>query len=349
MPMPEILDIQTQLQEAQKRGVEEFQTIHDPHALYEAKTKYLGKKGEVKAILRGLGQLSAEERPRIGQLANQVADALEQAYNERLKVLKEQESQRKLEQDAIDITLQSTWIRRGAFHPLIRMQNEIEEIFYSMGYDIAEGPEIETEYYNFEALNIPADHPARDMQDTFFMKSGHVLRTHTSPVQIRYMQSHQPPLRMIAPGRVYRCDSDITHSPMFTQIEGLVVGEDISFCHLKGTLDLLVKRLFSEDTGTRFRPSFFPFTEPSAEVDIQCFACKTGDPACRVCKGTGWIEVLGCGMVHPAVFEAVGYDPEQVTGFAFGLGIERFAMLKYQVSDIRLFYENDIRMLRQFR
>lgn len=343
-------NLHRQLEDAQQRCLAEFNAIQDPHALYEAKTKYLGKKGEVKAVLRSLGTLPAEERPRVGETVNRVADALETAYEERLALLKSRESERKLQQDAVDITLPGTWVRRGAFHPLMRTLHEIEEVFYSMGYDIAEGPEIESEFYNFEALNIPADHPARDMQDTFFMKKpGHVLRTHTSPVQARYMMTHTPPLRMIAPGRVYRCDSDITHSPMFSQIEGLVVDTDISFRHLKGTIDQVIQRLFSKDIGTRFRPSFFPFTEPSAEVDMSCFACAGKDPACRLCKGTGWIEVLGCGMVNPAVFEAVGYDSTKYTGFAFGLGIERLAMLKYQIGDIRLFYENDVRFLQQFR
>lgn len=339
--------LQAQLQQAKLEGISVFEQASDPQSLYEAKTGFLGKKGKVKAILRGLGKLSPEERPIVGQAANVVADDLEAAYQNRLSQLKQAESQKKLEADSVDLSLPSTWNQRGAVHPLIQIQTEIEDLFYSMGYDISEGPEIESEYYNFEALNIPADHPARDMQDTFFMKSGDVLRTHTSPVQIRYMKTHQPPLRMIAPGRVYRCDSDVTHSPMFSQIEGLVVDTDISFCDLKGTLDLMVNRVFGEGTATRFRPSFFPFTEPSAEVDIQCFVCKGS--GCRLCKGTGWIEVLGCGMVHPAVFEAVGYDPEKYTGFAFGLGIERFAMLKFGINDIRLFYENDTRFLKQFR
>ncbi len=339
--MVSIQDIQNQLKDAQSRGIEELKQADSPQSLYEARTKYLGKKGEVKAVLKGLGQLSADERPAVGQAANQVADELEEFYQQRLGELKSGEAETRLMQDAVDITLPSTGVRRGAYHPLQRTQYEIEELFYSMGYDIAEGPEIESEYYNFEALNIPPDHPARDMQDTFFTKSGHVLRTHTSPVQIHYMEKHQPPLRMIAPGRVYRCDSDITHSPMFTQIEGLVVDTNISFCDLKGTLELLVHQFFSSDTITRFRPSYFPFTEPSAEVDI-AVTDSTGNVV-------DWLEVLGCGMVHPAVFEAVGYDPEKYTGFAFGLGVERFAMLKYGMRDIRLFFENDIRMLKQFR
>lgn len=341
-------DLRSQLAQAQERGIAEFAKADSAQSLYEARTHYLGKKGVVKAILRGLGQLSADERPAIGQVANEVSDALETEYIRRQEELKSLEAARKLERDEVDITLPGTWHRRGSVHPLIRVQQQIEEYFHSMGYDIGEGPEIETEYYNFEALNIPASHPARDMQDTFFMKSGHVLRTHTSPVQVRYMLSHQPPLRMIAPGRVYRCDSDVTHSPMFSQVEGLVVDTNISFRDLRGTLEQLIHYLYSPDIGMRFRPSFFPFTEPSAEVDIECFACRGEDPNCRICKGTGWLEVLGCGMVNPAVFEAVGYDPEKYTGFAFGLGVERLTMLKYQINDIRLFYENDVRFLRQF-
>ncbi len=346
--MTDLTDLRAQLEEARRQALDEFALAATTQSLYEARTHYLGKKGKVKAVLRGMGQLPPEERPLIGQWVNDVADALEEAYLSRQDDLKNREAAQKLERDDIDITLPGTWTRRGAVHPLIQVQQEIEDFFHSMGYDIAEGPEIETEYFNFEALNFPPEHPARDMQDTFFMKSGHILRTHTSPVQIHYMQSHQPPLRMIAPGRVYRCDSDITHSPMFSQIEGLVVDTHISFRDLRGTLEHTIHHIFSPDIGMRFRPSFFPFTEPSAEVDIECFACRGRDSNCRICKGTGWIEVLGCGMVNPAVFEAVGYDSEKYTGFAFGLGIERFAMLKFQINDIRLFYENDVRFLRQF-
>ncbi len=335
-----VTSLQSQLEEAKAEGLKELAQAENPQLLYETRTGYLGKKGKVKAVLRGLGKLSAEERPLVGQLANTVADALEEAYQRRLAELKANESERRLEEDAVDITLPGTWNQRGAIHPLTRVQTEIEELFYSMGFDIAEGPEVESERYNFESLNFVPDHPARDMQDTFFTKSGHVLRTHTSPVQIRYMETHEPPLRMIAPGRVYRCDSDITHSPMFHQIEGLVVDRNITFCDLKGTLEFLIHRIFSPETETRFRPSFFPFTEPSAEMDIM-FKTHRGEME--------WLEVLGCGMVHPAVLEAVNYDPEEYTGFAFGLGVERFAMLKYGITDIRLFYENDIRMLRQFR
>ncbi len=338
--MTDIASIQSQLDDAKNECINEFESANDPQNLYEIRTAYLGKKGKVKAVLKSVGQLPAEDRPKVGQLANEVADELEERYQTLLASLKQSATAAKLEQDKTDITLPHTWNRKGAVHPINQIKNEIEDLFYSMGYDIAEGPEIETDYYNFEMLNFPPNHPARDMQDTFFTKSGNVLRTHTSPVQIRFMQSHKPPVRMIAPGRVYRCDSDITHSPIFHQIEGLVVGKTISFCDLKGTLEALIRRFFSEDTGVRFRPSFFPFTEPSAEVDIS-YTDKKGE--------SGWLEVLGCGMVHPNVLRNGGIDPEVYTGFAFGLGVERFAMIKYGIRDIRLFYENDIRFLQQFR
>jgi len=338
--MTEIQSIQDQLQQAKSEGSAAFAQAANPQDLYEIRTAFLGKKGKVKSVLRRVGQLPAEDRPTVGQLANAVADELEVQYQSCLAELKQSAAAAKLEQDEVDTTLPGTWIRKGALHPLTQTQNEIEDLFYSMGYDIAEGPEIETDYYNFEMLNFPPNHPARDMQDTFFTKSGHVLRTHTSPVQIRFMQTHKPPIRMIAPGRVYRCDSDITHSPIFHQIEGLMVGQNVSFCDLKGTLEVLLQRFFPENTKIRFRPSFFPFTEPSAEVDIS-FTQKSGE--------TGWLEVLGCGMVHPNVLRNGGLNPEEYTGFAFGLGVERFAMIKYGIRDIRLFYENDIRFLKQFR
>lgn len=338
--MTDIDSIKQQLDAAKTEGISALQQASNPQELYEIKTEFLGKKGKVKAVLKTLGKLAAEDRPKVGQWANEAADELETLYQDLLNKLKENETAAQLELDQTDITLPGTWNRKGAVHPLTQIQNEIEDLFYSMGFDIAEGPEIETDYYNFEMLNFPPNHPARDMQDTFFTKSGNVLRTHTSPVQIRFMKSHEPPIRMIAPGRVYRCDSDITHSPIFHQIEGLVVGENISFCHLKGTLEALVRRFFSEETQVRFRPSFFPFTEPSAEVDIS-YTHKNGE--------TGWLEVLGCGMVHPNVLRNGGIDPDKYTGFAFGIGVERFAMIKFGIRDIRLFYENDIRFLQQFR
>lgn len=338
--MTGILDIQNQLERAKAEGLAALRAAADPRELYEIRTDYLGKKGKVKAVLRGLGQLPPEERPKAGQLANEAADELEALYQSLLAGLKDKETLETLRRDAVDVTLPGIAPRKGAVHPLSQTLYEIEELFYSMGYDIAEGPEIETDYYNFEMLNFPPNHPARDMQDTFFTKSGHVLRTHTSPVQIRYMRCHEPPIRMIAPGRVYRCDSDVTHSPIFHQIEGLVVGEDVSFRGLRGVLEQLIHHFFPAGTKVRFRPSFFPFTEPSAEVDI-AFRGKGGS--------TDWMEVLGCGMVHPNVLRNGGYDPEVYTGFAFGLGVERFAMIKYGIRDIRLLYENDIRFLSQFR
>ena len=335
-----IQDIQEQLQQAKAEGFEAMREANHPQALYEVRTAFLGKKGKVKSVLRQLGQLAEADRPSVGQLANEVAEELETHYQQRLAALKENETESRLAEDAVDLTLPGAGVRPGALHPIRQTLFEIEELFHSMGYDIAEGPEIETDTYNFEMLNFPPDHPARDMQDTFFTQKGHVLRTHTAPVQIRYMQLHRPPIRMIAPGRVYRCDSDVTHSPIFHQVEGLVVDKNISFCDLKGTLELLVHHIFPADTQVRFRPSFFPFTEPSAEIDI-AFKQKSGE--------TQWMEVLGCGMVHPNVLRNGGYDPEEVTGFAFGLGVERFAMIKFGIRDIRLFYENDVRFLKQFR
>lgn len=338
--MTDIDTIKQQLDTAKTEGISALHSADNPQSLYEVKTEFLGKKGKVKAVLKTLGKLDKEDRPKVGQWANEAADELEALYDKLLVSLKANETNAQLELDQTDITLPGTWNQKGAIHPLTQIQNEIEDLFYSMGFDIAEGPEIETDYYNFEMLNFPPNHPARDMQDTFFTKSGNVLRTHTSPVQIRFMKSHEPPIRMIAPGRVYRCDSDITHSPIFHQIEGLVVGEKISFCDLKGTLEALIKRFFPGDTKVRFRPSFFPFTEPSAEVDVS-YTHKSGE--------SGWLEVLGCGMVHPNVLRNGGIDPEKYTGFAFGLGVERFAMIKFGIRDIRLFYENDIRFLQQFR
>lgn len=334
--MSDRADLERQLIEAKTEALEKFQSLDSSQALYDCRTNYLGKKGVVKGILRGVGRLDPADRPVIGQIANEVADELEEAYQGFLSTVKARESASRLEQDAIDTTFPGVWGRKGGRHPVSMVREDIEDLFYSMGFDIAEGPEIENDYYNFEALNIPADHPARDMQDTFYMKNGHVLRTHTSPVQIHYMETHEPPLRMICPGRVYRYDSDSTHSPMFTQIECLVVDENITFRDLKGMLELVIHKLFAPDTKIRFRPSFFPFTEPSAEVDIWD-------------DTKGWMEVLGCGMVNPAVFESVGYDPEKYSGFAFGLGIERLTMLRYGIKDIRLLYENDIRFLQQFR
>ncbi len=318
----------------------------DEQELISVKARYLGKKGEITAIMKEMGSLSPSERPAFGQLVNVVKDTLEAAFTGRLLSIKKRATEDSLKKEKVDITLPGRRVPIGKRHPLSIVMDEVVGIFTRIGFSVADGPEIETDYYNFEALNIPRDHPARDMQDTFYISEDIVLRTHTSPVQIRTMERQAPPIRIIAPGSVYRCDSDVTHSPMFHQVEGLIVDKGISFGDLKGILKTFVGEMFGEDVSLRFRPSFFPFTEPSAEVDIQCVLCR-GD-GCRVCSGTGWLEIMGCGMVDPAVFSFVKYDPEIYTGFAFGMGIERIAMLKYKINDIRLFFENDIRFLNQF-
>ena len=317
--------------------------------LNDIRVKYLGKKGEITSILRGLGKLSKEDRPRIGQIVNEARTQLEELIEEKNAALQERELAARLASEKIDITLPGRTAPLGHLHPLTLTLNRIKKIFMNMGFSVEEGPEIERDYFNFEALNLPKDHPARDMQDSFYITDEILMRTQTSPVQARTMQSHEPnsPIRMIAPGRVYRRDDyDATHSPMFTQVEGLVIDEGISLADLKGTLELFLHQIFNENVGVRFRPSFFPFTEPSAEVDISCVMCH--GKGCRVCKGTGWLEILGAGMVHPHVLEMSGYDPKKVSGFAFGLGVERIAMLSYGIDDLRLFYDNDTRFLRQF-
>ena len=318
----------------------------DEQELISVKARYLGKKGEITAIMKEMGSLSPSERPAFGQLVNVVKDTLEAAFTGRFLSIKKMATEDSLKKEKVDITLPGRRVQIGKRHPLSIVMDEVVGIFTRIGFSVADGPEIETDYYNFEALNIPRDHPARDMQDTFYISEDIVLRTHTSPVQIRTMERQAPPIRIIAPGSVYRCDSDVTHSPMFHQVEGLIVDKGISFGDLKGILKTFVGEMFGEDVSLRFRPSFFPFTEPSAEVDIQCVLCR-GD-GCRVCSGTGWLEIMGCGMVDPAVFNFVKYDPEIYTGFAFGMGIERIAMLKYKINDIRLFFENDVRFLNQF-
>ncbi len=318
----------------------------DEQGLLSIKARYLGKKGEITSILKEMGSLPPSERPAFGQLVNLVKDSLEKAVEERLVFLRKRATKEALKGEKVDITLPGRRMPVGKRHPLTQVMDDVVGIFTRIGYSVADGPEIETDYYNFEALNIPKDHPARDMQDTFYISDEKVLRTHTSPVQIRTMERQAPPVRIIAPGSVYRCDSDVTHSPMFHQVEGLMVDKGISFGDLKGTLKIFVREMFGEDTSIRFRPSFFPFTEPSAEVDIQCVMCK--GKGCRVCSGSGWLEIMGCGMVDPAVLGFVNYDPEVYTGFAFGMGIERIAMLKYKINDIRLFFENDVRFLNQF-
>lgn len=308
--------------------------------------KYLGKKGTLTSQLKRLGDLSADQRPQVGKWVNEAKQALQEQIAARKQALQAAARGRQIERETLDTTLPGRGISVGGLHPVTRTLQRLEDIFVRMGFDIADGPEIEDDYHNFEALNIPENHPSRAMHDTFYFEDQTLLRTHTSPVQIRYMESHKPPLRIIASGRVFRCDSDLTHTPMFHQTEGLMVDENVSFADLKGVLINFLEQFFESHLGVRFRPSYFPFTEPSAEVDISCVIC--GAKGCRVCKQTGWLEVLGCGMVHPEVFRHVKIDDERYTGFAFGLGVERLAMLRYRINDIRMFYENDLRFLRQF-
>lgn len=324
------------------------EAAHSMQALQDVRVKYLGKKGEVTALLKGLGKLSPEERPKMGALVNKVREALEGYIEETKAKIEAREMEERLAAEAVDITLPGRNLRQGHLHPLTQVNEMIESFFMKMGYTVAEGPEIESDYFNFECLNLPADHPARDMQDSFYVTDSVLLRTHTSPVQARTLQSHEPnsPVRIIAPGKVYRWDYDATHSPVFHQVEGLVVDKGITFADLKGTLESFLRHIFGEQTKVRFRTSFFPFTEPSAEVDISC--CMCGGKGCRVCSHTGWLEILGCGMVHPNVLRLNGYDPDEVSGFAFGMGVERIAMLLYGIGDLRLFYEDDVRFLQQF-
>lgn len=336
------------LAELESQAKQAIEAANDLQALDQLRVHYLGKKGVLTEQLKQLGKLSAEERPQAGQAINLSKKAVQEAIEARKHTLQSAALNEQLEKETVDVTLPGRGKKTGGLHPVTWTLQRIEKLFASMGFEVAEGPEIEDDYHNFEALNIPAHHPARAMHDTFYIDAHRVLRTHTSPVQIRVMEERKPPLRVIAPGRVYRCDSDLTHTPMFHQVEGLLVDESVSFADLKGLLDEFLKHFFErEKLGVRFRPSYFPFTEPSAEVDIECVIC--GGEGCRVCSNTGWLEVLGCGMVHPNVFGHVGIDNEQYTGMAFGMGVERLAMLKYGVDDLRLFFENDLRFLQQFR
>lgn len=320
----------------------------DLQTLDAVRVKYLGKKGVLTDQLKGLGKLSPEERPKAGQVINQAKQTIAQQLEQQKAALEQAKLQEKLAAETLDITLPGRGQSRGGLHPVTRTMHRIQEMFAQLGFVVAEGPEVEDDFHNFEALNIPEHHPARAMHDTFYFGDGRLLRTHTSPVQIRVMEEQPAPIRVIAPGRVYRCDHDLTHTPMFHQVEGLLIDENVAFTDLKGILDQFLKAFFENDAlKTRFRPSYFPFTEPSMEVDIQCVMCA-GD-GCRVCGQTGWLEVLGCGMVHPNVFESVGIDNEKYTGFAFGMGVERLAMLRYGVNDLRLFFENDLRFLAQFK
>lgn len=338
---------QRKVEEIKETAKEKIGLIRSEVDYTNVKALFLGKKGIIADAMKLLPQLSPEERKALGANINSLKNFIETELEKKLAEIKEEEKRKTLFEKSIDITLPpKQWHTIGTFHPLSQVQEEIINIFVGMGFDIAEGPEIESDYYNFEALNIPPEHPAREMQDTFYIDEKNLLRTHTSPVQIRYMEKHTPPLRVICPGKVYRRDSDVTHSPMFHQIEGFMVDEGVSFANLKGVLTEFLQSLYGRNLAVRFRPSYFPFTEPSAEVDIACVVCS--GQGCRVCKGTGWLEVLGCGMIHPYLFEVVGYDKEKFSGFAFGLGVERLTMLKYAIDDIRLFYEGNISFMEQF-
>jgi phenylalanyl-tRNA synthetase alpha chain len=329
------------------QALEAVSHTDDVNALEQLRVHYLGKKGELTQVMKTLGNLSAEERPQVGALINAAKDKVQDALNSRKDMLEQAALSAKLAAERIDVTLPGRGQTSGGLHPVTRTLERVEQFFTRIGYGIAEGPEVENDYHNFEALNIPGHHPARAMHDTFYFNANMLLRTHTSPVQVRTMESQQPPIRIVCPGRVYRCDSDITHSPMFHQVEGLLIDEGVSFADLKGTIEEFLRVFFEKPLGVRFRPSFFPFTEPSAEVDMQCVMCS--GKGCRVCKQTGWLEVMGCGMVHPNVLRMSGIDPEKYSGFAFGMGVERLAMLRYGVNDLRLFFDNDLRFLAQFR
>ena len=335
------------LQSIREEALKQIQSADVPEKLNDVRVRFLGKKGELTAVLKGMKDVAAEERPKVGQMVNEVRQEIEGILDETKKKMDAKIREEKLKAEVIDVTLPSKKNVVGHRHPNTIAQEEVERIFIGMGYEVVEGPEIEYDLYNFEKLNIPADHPAKDEQDTFYINKDIVLRTQTSPVQARVMEQGKLPIRMISPGRVFRSDEvDATHSPSFHQIEGLVVDKNISFADLKGTLEVFAKELFGEETKVKFRPHHFPFTEPSAEVDVTCFKC--GGKGCRFCKGSGWIEILGCGMVHPHVLEMCGIDPDEYTGFAFGVGLERIALLKYEIDDMRLLYENDIRFLKQF-
>ena len=328
-------------------ALQEIDQIKGLATLDDLRVKYLGKKGELTLQLKNIGKLEPADRPAFGDKVNQVKKLVADSLSLKKEQLELQAMAKSLQENAVDVSLPGRGQQVGSLHPVTRSMQRIEDIFTRMGFAVASGPEIEDDFHNFEALNIPDDHPARAMHDTFYLEDGHLLRTHTSPVQVRYMKEHKPPMNIIAPGRVYRCDSDVTHTPMFHQVEGLAVAEDISFADLKGILTYFLRQFFEKDLSVRLRPSYFPFTEPSAEVDISCVFCD--GEGCRICKKTGWLEVLGCGMVHPEVFRHVGIDSEKYTGFAFGLGVERLTMLRYGVDDLRLFFDNDIAFLRQFQ
>ena len=336
------------INEILERTLEELKSANDSQSLDAVRVRVLGKKGELTGILRGMGQVAADMRPKIGQWVNEAREKLEEAIGEAQKKIAERELEKRLENEKVDVTMPVEGRSAGSLHPMSIVLEQLLDIFTGMGFEAVEGPEVELDHYNFELMNIPKNHPARDAQDTFYIDDNVVLRTHTSPVQARIMTTRKPPIRIVSFGRVYRADeADATHSPVFHQLEGLVIDEDISMGDLKGTLDTFARRLYGEGVTTRFRPSFFPFTEPSAEVDLTCAACR--GKGCRICKDTGWVEVLGCGMVNPKVLEMCGIDSRKYSGFAFGMGVERLSNLKYNVPDMRYLYENDVRFLRQFR
>lgn len=336
-----------QLEKIRATALGEISSAADLKAIDDIRIKYLGKKGELTAILKQMGSLSPEERPIMGQLVNTVKAELDTEISSCIEKLKAAATEAKLLEETVDITMPAKREALGGLHPINIVTNDLIDIFQSMGFDVVDGPEVETDYYNFEALNVPADHPARDMQDTFFLNPNLLLRSQTSATQIRTMQNRKPPIKMVCPGRVFRADEvDATHSPVFHQMEGLVVDKGITLCDLKGVLEQFAREIYGEDTKVKFRPSFFPFTEPSVEVDVSCSEC--GGKGCRVCKGSGWIEILGAGMVHPNVLKGCGIDPEEYSGFAFGIGIDRLAITRYKIGDIRLLFENDQRFLEQF-
>lgn len=338
--------MQEELNQIQHEVLAKLKQVQTLDALESLRIQYFGRNGKLTTVMKGMGKLSKAERPVVGKLANQIRAELTEAFEQTTQELHRQQQAQQLVDESVDITLPGRKPAYGKAHPVTQTLEQITSIFTQLGFQSVTGPEVETDYYNFDALNTPADHPARDLHDTFYLTDGHLLRTHTSPVQIRVMERQQPPVRIIVPGKAYRVDYDVSHTPMFHQVEGLLVDTHVTFSELKGILASFVRQLFSKETQTRFRPHFFPFTEPSAEVDISCTVC--GGDGCRSCGGTGWIEILGAGAVDPEVFRAVGYDAEQVTGFAFGMGVERIANLQFRIPDIRTFYENDLRFLRQF-
>ena len=342
------MDMQEQLRKIQEEAANQLENVRDKAGLDALRLKMLGKKGDLTQLLRSMGQLPAEERPKAGQMINVVRERLTEQMDALDSKIKRIEQEQKLEREAIDVTEPRKHAPIGSIHPVSLVQDQLLKVFTGMGFDVVEGPEVELDLFNFELLNLPKNHPARDAQDTFYIEDNIVLRTHTSPVQARTMLSRKPPIRIVCPGRVYRADEvDATHSPVFHQMEGLVIDEDVTMADLKGTLDTFAKLMFGSDVKTKLRPSHFPFTEPSAELDVSCFKC--GGKGCNVCKGSGWIEILGCGLTHPHVLQAGGIDSEKYSGFAFGMGVERVAMLKYGVEDIRLFYENDMRFIEEFK